>query len=1136
MKKTISLRWFLSINLGSALVVQFVIVVLLVWLILLPRMRADLGFHQHALAQAVAGDISVQVLGGERQLRALAQFVGLHPDFAHDQWGDLLDAQCAGGELFGAIYIVDAPGGTIRALGLAQSLRGRRQALMAAGLRGLPIPKAHPVGDTFWSDPFISRVSGRLTVSVAISLPELAIVGEIGIDRLSRLFRRFAADAEVETMILDRQGNIVADSNGDRRGRPMERPHFPQADDRHAGRPPSTAFDLYGRPMVGAITAIEPIGWRVLVAQPSGEAYRPIWSTFLAIGLGLIIAAGLALAFAWFQSKKLVRLFNTYSDLARAISQGQYDLHPPVARTREFFQLAENLQQMARMIRQREQRLSDSENNLKITLDAIGDAVIATDEQGAITRMNPSAERLTGWTMAEAAGKSLGEIFTIAESGSAAGTLDPLAEVLSQGRILQLGSATVLMPRCDGERRVAVCTAPIRGAGEQIIGAVMVLRDVSEIHAKEQKIRESERLLKNLTANVPLVVYQIRVKPGGAFATEVVNRQVGRILGLDAPAAEILPAFIARIPEEEREPLLASVRTAIDTMSPWHWEGRYRKSAAETIWFSASAVCQNEGEEIIFHGFLIDTTERKQWESALRASEFRFKDLFNEAPVMYVITENRDLVPYVRDVNNLFLNTLGYEREQVLGTALADYYTDVSRHDALEKGGYQRALSGDFLAEERGLVTRDGRIIHTLLHSRPEHDDAGRVIGTRAMFLDITRRKRAEQESERLASALLQAQKMEAIGTLAGGIAHDFNNILGAVIGYADLSLKEVQTETRLHMNLEQILVAGLRARDLVQQILTFSRQEERELMPLQIAPLVKEALKLLRSSFPSTIEIRQQIERNLDNVLADPTQIHRIIMNLCTNAAHAMEENGGQLTVSLGQVALTEQDVRLHPGLRPGSYLKLSVRDTGRGIPPNLLSKIFDPYFTTKGKGKGTGLGLSVVHGIVSNYGGAIFAYSEPGHGTIFNTYIPAVKHVSRTGEPEDPELPTGSEHILLVDDEPVIIEVGQMMLEMLGYRVTACDTSPTALEILRQAPDAIDLVISDVTMPKLTGDRLAREMRAVRPDLPIILCTGFSDKVGSKAAAEIGVGAVIMKPFIQKDLALLVRKVLDEARSALS
>gem|GEM_PF-759117 len=1136
MKSLISLRWFLSLNLGLALVVQCLVVAVLAWYILLPRMRTDIGFHQHALAHAVAGDVSTHVLGGERQLRALAEFIGFHPDLPDIHWNDLLDAQCGDGEVFEAIYITDSRDKAIQAIGLAHGLRAKRRELIGQSLSeaGILAPTTQSPGMTTWSDPFASTASGRMAVAVTIAFGKRAIGGVIAIDRLSELIRDLSAGSDMQILILDRQGIIIADSKEIWRGRPFDVRQFSPARALHEASRIPTAFNLYGRPLVGTLTAIAPIGWTVVVAQHSRTAYQPIWSTYLTLVLGLIIAVLLALAFAWLQSKKLVRLFNIYSDQARAISQGHYDVRRPEARTKEFFQLAETMQQMAQMIRQREQRIVDSESNLKITLDSIGDAVVATDDRGRVVRMNPSAERLAGGPSAEAAGKPLTEIFSIVDGHSRRPVANPLAQVLAHGDTVALGNDTLLLPRTGGERRVAVSAAPIRSLEERIVGAVMVLRDVTEMYAKEQQIRESERLLKNLTANVPLVVYQIHVQPGGVFNLDVVNSQVSKILGLDVATEEILAAFIDRIPEEEKEALLASVRTAIDTVSPWHWEGRYRKSSEETIWFAGDAICQQQGAQIVFYGFLMDTTERKQWESALGESERRFKDLFNEAPVMYVITDNRDMVPYVRDVNNLFLSTLGYQRAEVIGTPLSNFYTDVSRHDVFENGGYRRALRGEHLTEERGLVTRDGRTIHTLLHTRPEYDPAGQVIGTRAMFLDITRRKRAEQESERLASALLQAQKMEAIGTLAGGIAHDFNNILSAVIGYADLSLKEVEKQSRLHVNLEQILVAGLRARDLVQQILAFSRQEERELRPLQVAPLVKEALKLLRSSLPSTIEIRRQIAPNLDNVLADATQIHRIIINLCTNAAHAMEENGGVLTVSLAQVTLSEQDVRLHPGLRPATYLKLSVQDTGRGIAPEYLTKIFDPYFTTKRKGKGTGLGLSVVHGIVSNYGGAILAYSEPGRGTIFDAYIPAVKRPVRPAEPEEPQLPTGNEHVLLVDDEPVITEVGRMMLEMLGYRVTACDASASALAIFRKDPQAIDLVISDVTMPKMTGDRLAAEMLRLRPDLPIVLCTGFSDKVSNQAAAEIGVKAIVMKPLIHKDLALLVRKVLDEARAA--
>jgi PAS domain S-box-containing protein len=984
-------------------------------------------------------------------------------------------------------------------------------------------------GRVVWSDLFLSKVSGRMAVAVVVPLGGHVIVGEITIERLSAPIRRLPLETGWVMMILDQRGRIVADTRGVGQGRPFDAKQFSALNGLRDGARLSVALASDERPMVGTVAAIGTIGWKVLAAQPHQDAYQPIQRTFLTIVLGLLIAVVLALAFAWLQSSKLVRLFNMYSGQARAIARGDYDVPRPAARTREFFQLAESMQQMAQMIRQRERCMVESESNLKITLDSIGDAVIAIDTEQRVTRMNPSAEVLTGWSLAEAQGRPLTEVLHIVDAEGRRASFDPLAKMpVADGR----AGSRILIPRQGGQCRVAIGAAPIRGADEPIVGAVMVLQDVTEIYTKEQRIRESERQLKDLTANVPGVVYQIRVKPDGAYVIEVVTQQVAHIFELDLPVQEMIPAFIARIPEEEKAAFVASVQTAVKEVRPWRWEGRYHKRSGD-IWFTGDAICQREGEEIIFYGFLMDTTERKQWEGALRASERRYKDLFNEAPVMYVITENRDLVPHVRDVNNLFLTTLGYERREVIGTPLADYYSEESRKEILDNGGYERALRGEHLTEERTLVSRDGRAIPTLLHTRPEMDPSGRVVGTRAMYLDITRRKKAEQESERLASALMQSQKMEAIGTLAGGIAHDFNNILSAVIGYADLSMKEVDKQTRLHQNLEQILVAGLRARDLVHQILAFSRQEERELRPLQVAPLVKEALKLLRSSLPSTIEIRQHIAPHLDNVLADPTQIHRIVMNLCTNAAHAMEENGGQLTIGIAQVVLGEQDVRLHPGLRPGKYIKMSVQDTGRGIPPQFLSKIFDPYFTTKSKGKGTGLGLSVVHGIVSNYGGGVFAYSEPGRGTIFNVYIPAVQREAPRAEGQEAPLPTGREHILLVDDEPLVIEVGQMMLEMLGYKVTACEDGPSALAIFEKDPKAVDLVISDVTMPKLTGDRLALKMLRVRPDLPIILCTGFSDKVSGQAAVEMGVQALVMKPFIQKELARLVRQVLDASRA---
>jgi PAS domain S-box-containing protein len=560
------------------------------------------------------------------------------------------------------------------------------------------------------------------------------------------------------------------------------------------------------------------------------------------------------------------------------------------------------------------------------------------------------------------------------------------------------------------------------------------------------------------------------------------------------------------------------------------FETRHRRKDGREIMVEITSNLLEYEDQPFSICFVQDITERKRAKRALEESERRYRDLFNEAPVMYVITDNREKEPYIRDVNKMFLDLLGYRREEVINTPLARYYTEDSIERMRAKNGYRKVLEGDFLDTERDLVNSTDNVIHTLVHSLPEYNAEGKVSGTRVMFLDITVRKHAESEAKRLEAQLLQAQKMEAIGTLAGGIAHDFNNILSAVIGYSELALYDVDEGSPAHRNLRQIYTAGLRARDLVQQILTFSRKDERELGLLPPVPLVKEALKLLRSSLPTTIEIHQRFESDdIAPILADPTQIHQIIMNMCTNAAHAMEPDGGRLEVVMSQVCLSERDIRLHPDIIPGHYLKLSIQDTGRGIPPEIMPKIYDPYFSTKEKGKGTGLGLAVVHGIVQNLGGTISAYSEPNCGTTFNIYIPSQLNQPEMEKAEEFKLPFGCEHILLVDDEPAILDIGEQLLKRLGYRVSVADGSVEALEMFRQAPQDYDMVLTDMTMPKMTGDRLSLKLLAIRPDLPIILCTGFSVNISAEKALEMGIKAFIYKPIVEFDLARIIRKVLD-------
>jgi len=389
----------------------------------------------------------------------------------------------------------------------------------------------------------------------------------------------------------------------------------------------------------------------------------------------------------------------------------------------------------------------------------------------------------------------------------------------------------------------------------------------------------------------------------------------------------------------------------------------------------------------------------------------------------------------------------------------------------------------------------------------------------------VLERTKALEEAHK---QLRQAQKMEAIGTLAGGIAHDFNNILSGIIGYTELSQMKLEPENEVQADLEEIYSAGTRAKDLVSQILAFSRQGEQEFIPLTPHPIAKEALKLLRSSIPTTIEIKQDIHK-CGTVLADPTQIHQVVMNLCTNAYHAMEAKGGELEVDLRDVELGEEDVLPYPELGPGPYIELTVSDTGSGMPPSIMERIFEPYFTTKEKGLGTGMGLSVVHGIVTSHGGAISAESDPGRGSIFHVYIPRVQRDTEKRADRDKPLPRGDERILIVDDEKSLVELGRQMLEKLGYDVVAMTDSIKSMELFREDPGRFDLVITDMTMPNLRGDRLAQQMMEIRPDIPIIMSTGFSKQIDEDKAKEMGIKAFTMKPLILRKLANTVREVLD-------
>ena len=502
--------------------------------------------------------------------------------------------------------------------------------------------------------------------------------------------------------------------------------------------------------------------------------------------------------------------------------------------------------------------------------------------------------------------------------------------------------------------------------------------------------------------------------------------------------------------------------------------------------------------------------------------------------------ESTSSAPWELDLASGRFTLMGPQIEKILGYP-ADSWQDLNTWRS-RLHPEDRDLTSEFCAAESAKCHEYNvsyRALHADGSSRWLRDVVSVVSGDNGpekligFTHDISAYKKIAAEKKELESRLQQAQKMEAIGTMAGGIAHDFNNILAVILGYAGMAKEDAPPESRLWQDLDRILLAADRARDLVKQILTFSRQAKVERMLLSPQPILKEALKMLRAAIPSTISIKDNITTGCGCLNADPTQLHQILMNLCTNAYHAMEETGGTLTVGLKTADQLPVDFAASQKLLPADFMELSVSDTGCGIAPEVKDKIFEPFFTTKEVGKGTGMGLAITYGIVHDYGGTIAVDSEPGKGSTFHLYFPKSRSEIKPAVIALEPIPHGSERILFVDDEVFLCEMTRDMLLKLGYSVSAHQNSSAALEEFVSHPDAFDLVITDHTMPGMTGLELCGHIQRLRPELPIILCTGHNTLLSAETAKAHGATEFIMKPIGNDNLARLIRKTIDAQKN---
>ncbi|MEW6218341.1 MAG: response regulator [Thermodesulfobacteriota bacterium] len=566
-------------------------------------------------------------------------------------------------------------------------------------------------------------------------------------------------------------------------------------------------------------------------------------------------------------------------------------------------------------------------------------------------------------------------------------------------------------------------------------------------------------------------------------------------------------------------PILARDRSLLGVFTVYTEAGARRDRRVEETLLAAASV-------------VAEVISRKRTEAALAASEERYR----------ILVENIDLGITLIDPQHRIVMT-NAAQGRLFGRD-ARSFVGQPCHEAFESRptvcdgcpGTAAMTSGEPQEAEREGVRPDGSRVAVRIRAFPVIDPGGRPTGFIEVVEDLSRARQLETEQAALEARLRQAQKMEAIGTLAGGIAHDFNNILSAILGYSDLARSALPQGSPIRDDVEQVVQAGQRAKDLVQQILAFSRQAEVEHKPLQIHLVVKEVLKLLRAIIPSTITLRQNIEARAGTVLADPVQIHQVLMNLCTNAYQAMRERGGILAVELSRVDLQARATRGDPELAPRPYVRLLVTDSGPGIDAAIIDRIFEPYFTTKAQGEGTGLGLAVSHGIVTNLGGTVTVANAPEGGAIFTVLLPRVEEEIGDEGRDHLGCPGGRERVLLVDDEPAVAGLEGRILEQLGYQVTVHTRSVAALAAFEAAPQRFDCLLTDQTMPGCTGLDLARQVLARRPGLPVVLCTGFSEGLDPGLVRQAGIRTVLRKPLLARELGEALRRVLDEDKERYS
>jgi PAS domain S-box-containing protein len=740
-----------------------------------------------------------------------------------------------------------------------------------------------------------------------------------------------------------------------------------------------------------------------------------------------------------------------------------------------------------RLSRKATATLSESESKYRLLVEQQTDMVVKVDTAGRFLYVSPSYCKVFGKREDELLGKTFMPLVHEEDRPTTEAAMRSLFSPPYTAYIEQRALTS------DGWRWLSWKDTAILGLDGQIEEIIGVGSDITERKRAEEENTAQARRLSLATLAGGVGVWEYDVIKNSLNWDERMYALYGIARDTFGSAYE---SWRSGLHPKDTERCDFEVQMALSGRKEFNTEFRvvWPDGSVRHIQALATVIRNDVGDPLLMVGTNWDITERKQTENELRRRESQFRTLVNTIPDLIWLKDGDGV--YLR-CNKKFERFFGASEKDILGKTDYDFI-DKELADLFHK--YDRkalAAGGPSSNEEQITFADDGReaILETI--KTPMFESDGKLVGILGIGRDITARKKAEAERDELQAQLQQAQKLEAIGTLAGGIAHDFNNILGAIVGYSEMIRDDSPPGSPSIHDINQVIKASHRAKDLVKQILAFSRQVENQKIPMQPAVIVKEAITLLRSSLPTTITTKQDIDPDAGVVLADPTQIHQIVMNLSTNAFHAMEAKGGTLTISLQKKILSQDDLATIPDLQPGTFVQLSVKDTGEGILPEIRERIFDPFFTTKEVGKGTGLGLSMVYSIVTSCNGSIVCDSRLGEGTEFRIILPVLEGHAVEEKESTGLTPHGKEHILLIDDEEMLAELGQAMLKRLGYHVTTRTNSLDALMTFQNQTDTFDLIITDQTMPGMTGVDLARRILQIRPEMPIILCTGYSSLI---------------------------------------